>query len=273
MSCAQASSSDSDRGQINTGAAEVYEEFFLPALFTQWPPRLAEAARIRPGQHILDVACGTGVLARALLERVGPSGAVTGLDINPGMLAVARRKEPKVDWRQGPAEALPFGDGSFDAVVSQFGLMFFENRRVAIAEMMRVLQPGGRLAVAVWAALETSPGYAALMQVLLGLFGDGAANALRAPFTLGDPTMLRSLFADAGVPGVEVATHVGIARYPSIEAWMYTEIKGWTLADMIDDAQYDRLLNTAKHALHRFAGHDGVVSFSAPALIVTAEKV
>lgn len=272
MSCAQPSASDSERGQINTGAAEVYEEFFLPALFTHWPPRLAEAARIRAGRHVLDVACGTGVLARALLERVGPEGSVTGLDINPGMLAVARRKEPKVDWRQGPAEALPFADRSFDAVVSQFGLMFFDNRRAAIAEMMRVLKPGGRLAVAVWAALDTSPGYAALLRVLQDLFGDAAADALRAPFNLGDPAMLRSLFADAGVPGVEVATYAGIARYPSIEAWMYTEIKGWTLADMIDDAQYQRLLDTAKQVLRQFAGPNGAVSFSAPALIATAEK-
>ncbi len=129
-------------GQVSTSAAEIYEEFYLPALFLEWAPRMAAAAGVGPNQRVLDVACGTGVLARALAERVKPRGAVTGLDINEGMLAVARRKAPEIDWRHGAAEALPFADGSFDVVVSQFALMFFQDRAKAIGEMLRALRPG-----------------------------------------------------------------------------------------------------------------------------------
>ena len=110
---------------------------------------------------MLDVACGTGALTLAAVEAVGPAGHVTGLDANPEMLAVARRKPVAVDWIEGRAEALPFGNGRFDAVVSQFAFMFFDDRPAALAEMMRVLRPGARLAVAVCDAVERSPGYGA----------------------------------------------------------------------------------------------------------------
>jgi ubiquinone/menaquinone biosynthesis C-methylase UbiE len=144
-------------GQVSTSAAEIYEEFYLPALFLEWAPRMAAAAGVEPNQRVLDVACGTGVLARALAERVKPGGTATGLDINEGMLAVARRKAPGIEWRHGAAESLPFDDAAFDVVVSQFGLMFFQDRTKAIGEMLRVLRPGGRLAVAVWDSLDRTP--------------------------------------------------------------------------------------------------------------------
>jgi ubiquinone/menaquinone biosynthesis C-methylase UbiE len=109
-------------------AANAYEALFVPALFRQWAPRVADAAAIRDGQRVLDVACGTGILAREAESRVGAEGHVVGLDPNPGMLAVAARLAPDVEWREGVAESLPFAGGSFDAVVSQFGLMFFRDR-------------------------------------------------------------------------------------------------------------------------------------------------
>lgn len=268
----QTSANNSEHGQINTSAAEVYEEFFLPALFQEWPPRVAEAARIGAGQRVLDVACGTGVLARAVAPRVVPNGSVTGLDINPGMLAVARRVAPTIDWREGRAEALPFENDRFDAVVSQFGLMFFEDRGAAITEMMRVLKPGGRLAVAVWDVLESSPGYAAMVKLLQEQFDAKVADALRAPFVLGDTKMLRALFADAGVANADIETHTGTARFASLESWVYTDIKGWTLADAIDDTQYRKLIEAARGALGNFVGADGQVCFHIPAHIVVAVK-
>ncbi|MBZ0295180.1 MAG: methyltransferase domain-containing protein [Anaerolineae bacterium] len=262
---------NTDTGQVNRTAAEVYEAFFLPALFEEWSGRVADVAGIQPGQHVLDVACGTGVLARAVAKRVGPAGSVIGLDINEGMLAVAARKAPQIEWRQGRAEALPFDNDQFDAVVSQFALMFFEDRQAAIREMVRVLRPGGQMAVAVWDTLENTPGYAAMVALLQRLFGEEAANGLRAPYNLGDTQQLRALFADSGVD-VELTTREGTARFPSIERWMYTDIKGWVLADMIDDAQFALLLREAEQALAPFVTADGSVAFSAPAHIVTAHK-
>jgi SAM-dependent methyltransferase len=264
--------SDTMTGQVTASAADVYEAFFVPALFHEWPPLVADAAGVGPGRQVLDVACGTGVLARHIAGRVGPQGRVVGLDINEGMLAVARREAPQIEWKQGAAETLPFPDGSFDAVVSQFALMFFVDRDVAIREMMRVLRPGGRLAVAVWGRLEASPGYAAMAGLLHSLFGGEAANALRAPFNLGDTHVLHQLFAEAGVTDAQITTHEGTVRFPSIESWVYTEIKGWTLADMIDEQQYDVLLAEAEGELKPFADPEGRVSFLVQAHIVSAVR-
>ncbi len=261
-----------ETGQVAHSAAEVYETFFLPALFTQWTDRVLDAAGVRPGHQVLDVACGTGVLARAAAAWVGPDGAVVGLDLNPGMLAVARREAPDISWREGRAEALPFPDAHFDAVVSQFGLMFFADQVGALREMARVLRPGGRLAVAVWDTLANTPGYDVMVELLDRLFGPEAAKGLRAPYVLGDVPALHALFAAAGMPDATITTHPGTARYPSIADWVYTDIKGWTLAEMIDDAQYERLLAEAKATLQPFVTADGAVAFPAPAHIVAASR-
>jgi ubiquinone/menaquinone biosynthesis C-methylase UbiE len=261
----------SQQGQVTRSAADVYEEFFVPALFAAWPAPVAQAAGIARGQDVLDVACGTGVLAREAARRVQPGGKVIGLDRNEGMLAVARRKAPEIEWRQGQAEALPFGGDHFDAVVSQFGLMFFEDRILALAEMWRVLKPGGRLAVAVWDALERTPGYAAMTALLQRLFGERIADALRAPYALGDPEALAALAAQAGIPA-QITTHAGTARFPSVEAWVHTDVKGWTLADMIDEAQYELLRQEAPQALRPFVQPDGTVAFDAPAHVLCATK-
>src|SRR5215510_2837611 len=118
---------DSDL-QTQITAAKLYEQFFVPALFAQWAPRVAALAHIQPGDQVLDVACGTGVLAREALSRVGASGFVAGVDASPGMIAVAAELSPLIEWREGIAESLPYDDQRFNAVVSQFALMFFKDR-------------------------------------------------------------------------------------------------------------------------------------------------
>lgn len=168
-------------GQVSSSAAEVYDNFFVPALFEQWGEHVVRLAHLQPGHSVLDVACGTGALARQAAHAVLPGGTATGLDRNDGMLAVAQRVAPGIEWRLGLAEDLPFDDNRFDAVVSQFGLMFFDDRRKAIGEMWRVLRPGGHLAVAVWDTLDHTPGYRALAALLARLFGQQVAEELEAP--------------------------------------------------------------------------------------------
>lgn len=260
---------NADRGQVLASAAEVYEEFFVPALFGQWPDQVLEAAAVAEGHRVLDVGCGTGVLARAAVHRLRGTGQVVGLDPNDGMLSVARRASATVEWRTGVAEALPFDDATFDRVVSQFALMFFTDRQAALAEMARVLAPGGRLAVATWASLDDTPGYAAMVDLLRDVCGDDAAAALTAPFAVGDPVELRDLVSRA-LPDVVVTRHDGVARFASIDAWLHTDIRGWTLADMIDDEQYATLLAHAHEALARFTDGRGRVRLPAPALIAAA---
>lgn len=263
---------DKDRGQVSTAAAEVYEALFVPALFGPWTARMTASSGAARGQAALDVGCGTGVLARALWQAVKPDGEVTGLDVNEGMLAVARRCEPGIDWRMGSAEALPFDDDTFDVVTSQFALMFFDDRTAALAEMHRVLRAGGKLAVSVWGSLEEATGYAAMADLLTRLFGSDVARAIEAPFCLGAPETLRAALDTADLGGAGIETFVGTARFPSLEAWVNTDIRGWTLADSINDEQYSVLLDAARRELGRFAQPDGTVAFPVPAHVVTVRK-
>lgn len=256
-------------GQVIKSAAEVYEEFFVPALFEQWPGRMLDAARVTDGDDVLDVGCGTGILARAAARRLGGSGSVTGIDINDGMLSVARKAPEPVTWRHGPAEHLPLPDHCFDRVVSQFALMFFADQEAGVREMARVARPGGAITIATWAGVDQSPGYAAMVELLQRLFGDKAANALMAPFTLGTKDKLHSVI-DRILPEAKVTLHQGMAQFGSLEAWIHTDVRGWTLADMITDDQYAQLLAAAQEELAGFVDNKGRVRFPVPALIATA---
>ena len=258
---------EADRGQVSGSAAEIYEAFFVPALLGQWAEILLDVAGVAEGHHVLDVGCGTGVVARAALRRVGSDGHVTGIDPNEGMLTVARRLEPQVEWHTGLAEQLPFPDHSFDRTVSQFALMFFTDRAAAMAETSRVTRPEGSVAFAVWDDIEYTPGYARLAVLIDELFGSDAADAIRAPFVLGDENALRQL-AEPALKNVEVIRRPGVARFESLQSWLHTEIRGWTLADIIDDAGFEALLDTAQARLGDLASEDGV-AFEISTLIVS----
>lgn len=258
-------------GQVVKSAAEVYDDFFVPALFGQFAGPICELGGIATGDTVLDVACGTGATTRAAAERAGPGGRVTGLDMNPGMLDVARRRSPEIDWREGRAEALPFDDGAFDTVLCQFALMFFRDRALALREMARVVRTGGRIAVSVWDHPGNSPGYAAMIALLEEMFGDDAANALRAPFVLGDLQEFRGVLASGGLTNAKITTVPGTARFASIPDWVRTEIKGWTLADVIDDDGCAALIAAGETRLTGFLDDTGV-AFPAPAHIAVFDR-
>lgn len=127
--------------------AENYERYFVPAIGEPVAKNLMHYAALRPDERVLDVACGTGIVARLASERVGPGGTVSGIDINPGMLATARSVTPEamsIEWHEASAEDMPLNDESFDVVLCQMGLQFMENKPAALQEIRRVLVPGGR---------------------------------------------------------------------------------------------------------------------------------
>lgn len=255
------------------GPAEIYDAHFVPALFAQWGPVVAAEAGVQAGDRVLDVACGTGALTFAAAKIAGPAGSVVGLDANPEMLAVARRKSVQIEWLEGEAEALPLSDNSFNAVVSQFGLMFFEDKPKALAEMMRVLKPNGRLAVAVCDAVENSPGYSTFALLLDRLFSKEVGDAFRAPFSLGDVGRLHEICNEAGLAGAEVVQRNGEVRFKSIDALVSTERACvWTLGGVLTDKQFERLLEEAETALKPYAIDGGTIEFDMPSLIIKARK-
>jgi len=251
--------------------ARAYEALHVPALFEQWCARVLEAADVQVGDRVLDVACGTGILAREAASRVGRSGEVAGVDPGAGMLAVARELGPSIEWKEGVAESLPYPPASFDAVVSQFGMMFFTDRRQALREMLRVLKPGETLAVAVWDRLENSGAYRIEVDLLEQLAGKAAADALRAPFVLGDKRRLAARFTDAGVSSVTVKTHEGTARFPSIKSMVEADLRGWLpiMGVVLSEETIETVLDEAEKALAEYVTAEGQVVFSAPAHIVT----
>lgn len=258
--------------QIN--AAKTYETLFIPALFGQWATIVADAARVQTGQQILDVACGTGILAREVASRIRGDGYVAGLDPNPGMLSVARDLLPSVDWRRGVAEKIPFPDRIFDTVVSQFGLMFFQDRPESIRQMLRVMKTSGRLVVAIWDSIENIPGYLAEMKLIEGLAGILAGEAIRAPFILGDRSNLYDLFEESDAACVNITTHKGTARFPSIQMMVEAELRGWlpVMGVHLRDEQIDRILQEAEIVLAPYTTSTGKVVFDLSAHIVTAKK-
>jgi SAM-dependent methyltransferase len=260
--------------QKQIAAATAYEDLFVPALFQEWAPRVVEAAQIQPGQRVLDIACGTGVLAREVSQGVGPAGSVAGLDPSPGMLSVAARLAPAIDWQQGTAESLPYPEESFDAVVSQFGLMFFADRGSSLREMLRVLTHGGHVAVAVWDSLDSMPGFAREAALLERIAGKDAADALRAPFVLGDRNELAELFEDAGVGSVAITTHRGTARFPSIRSMVEADLRGWlpVMGVVLSEEQIHEILEEAERVLGSYVNEQGRVMFDSSAHIITGTK-
>lgn len=261
--------------QSQLDAAWAYELVFVPALFQPWVSRATDTLQIKPDCRVLDVACGTGILAREIRRRAGPDASVVGLDPHPGMLAVAAELAPSILWKQGVAESLPFADGAFDAVVCQFGLMFFADRVQALREMLRVLGPQGPLFVVVWDALEHIPAYAALAALLERFAGRQAADALRAPFMLGDPARLSELLALAGASSPVIRTETERAQFPSIRTMVEADLRGWlpSMGVELDENQISRVLYEAERVLAPYLEPGGSIAFEMRAHIATATKL
>jgi ubiquinone/menaquinone biosynthesis C-methylase UbiE len=252
--------------QVAGSAPEVYERELVPAVFRVWAPILVELAQLRPSERVLDVACGTGVVARIAAKRVGPSGTVVGIDLNPGMLSVARSVESpdsrsggQLQWQEASADKLPFPDGSFNVVYCQLGLQFFADRPSALREMRRVLGTEGRLALMVWRGVHESPGFAVLADALQRHVGQAAAAIMRAPFGLSNADELEALVRAAGFQNVAIQQRSGTVRFPSVERFVLSYVAGSPLAGPVsqaDDAARAALITDVRNALGNFTSND-----------------
>lgn len=246
--------SEADRGNLPTAAAEVYDSCFVPALFGRFAEAVAEAAKIGPADTVIDVACGSGALTRAVRRRT--TGRVVGIDINPAMLAVARRRGDAIEYLEGDGQDLPFGPGEFDLSTCQFGVMFYPDPARGLAELARVGSGG---AVVVWDSIERSDGYTAMQELFRDELGVDAAGSLDNPFAMGEAGVLEALFDAAGIDTVSYQSIEGTGRFDSIDQWVTTEVRGWTLSDSVNDQRLAGLIEVARQALGRFETCDGCV--------------
>ena len=256
--------------QVSLEAAELYESTFVPAIFAEWAPLLVDTAGVQPGQSVLDVACGTGIVARTAADRLAGTGRLVGLDLNAAMLAVARRVRPDLEWQQGDVAALPYPPGSFDRVLCQMALMFFPDRAAAVREMARVTRPGGVVAVCVPAALDQQPAYGPFVEMAVDRAGPAARSLLSTYWACGDPNELDATGRAAGLEVVEARTHLGTASFPSPEALAETEVRGSPLVDRISDEVYARIRDGAREVLQPFTGPGGAVEAPLRGLLLAA---
>jgi ubiquinone/menaquinone biosynthesis C-methylase UbiE len=223
--------------QLDAGAPELYERYLVPAMTSMWAVDLLDRTRLRSGERVLDVACGTGVVTRVAAERVGSTGWVAGLDLNPEMLAVARSVPPvrdsSVPWLAGTVLALPFPDDVFDVVVCQLGLQFFPDRPAALSEMRRVLQPEGRAALNVFSPIANNPATNALADALDAHIRPDASLAKRAEHALADTNELRNLLIGASFRDVEINTATKLVHFPSVIDYVRIQLSATPLASLV----------------------------------------
>ena len=254
-------------------APENYERYFVPTIGTPFARELVEAAALEPGERVLDVACGTGIVTRLAAGRVGAEGSVAGLDINPAMLGVARTavSDPSIEWYESSAESIPTADGSFDAVLSSLGLQFVPDKAAAAREMHRVLATGGRVAIG---TVGSAPFFDILDQALAEHVSPDVAAFVRVVFSLDDPSTMQDLLADAGFSEVRVESKKLTLRLPASAEFLWQYVHSTPLVAAVSNVDEE-----AQSALEQdvVAGwqpfiKDGALEVPTTALLSTGHK-
>jgi SAM-dependent methyltransferase len=251
-----------DATGVDTSAAEAFEKFLIPTIFGPWSRMLVDTVSPAKGDRILDVACGTGAAARHAAELVSPDGYVAALDINTGMIVHGRSldTDEAIDWRLGSVMELPFETDSFDAIVCNQGLQFFPDRDAALAEMRRVLKPGGKLAIGLYAFIEYCPGHCAVERSLSRY--DIDLDGIRRPYSMGDPKALGDALEGAGFRDVAVVRRMLESHFDSAPAFVESLAAGGPSArkalEQLDEAQMDAVIAEVTEALAEFVDDDGL---------------
>ncbi len=264
--------SSTDTFQIALETAEAYEAAFVPSLFAHLAPPLIDLAEVTVGDRVLDVACGTGIVARTAADRTGPTGRVVGLDLNEAMLTVARRVRPDLDWRRGDATSLPFPDASFDVALCQSGLMFVRDPAAAVDELARVVGPAGRVAVQVWSSLDRQTAIQPLADAVARHAGPDAVDLISTYFRLGNHEQFTGLFTQAGLRVTDVRTLPATVRAPTVDDYITTEVESTPLIERISDDVYRRIREEARGGLARYCDESGALALPLEAFLVAARR-
>ncbi|MGE0362474.1 MAG: class I SAM-dependent methyltransferase [Vicinamibacterales bacterium] len=252
----------------------MYERLLVGPLFRPWAEDLIGRLQPTPGEQVLDIACGTGIVARLAHERVGPSGRVVGVDVSPAMLEVARAVAPAIAWREGSALDLPLAtEERFDVVTCQQGLQFFPDRAAAAAQMRRALAPGGRLGVATWRPAGEIPMFHALQGIAERHLGPVADQR----HAFGDGEALDALLRGAGLDDVRVETVTRTLRFDdgatfvrmNTMALVGMSAAGKTMDDAARAAVVNAIVADSAEVLRGFADGSAVV-FAISSNVATA---
>ena len=256
---------------------ENYERYLVPQIFAPWAEDLVETAALRTGERVLDIGCGTGIVARIAARRLGNRGSVVGLDPSAPMLAAARAaataEGAAVEWREGDALDQPFTDGAFEVVLCQQVLQFFPDKPRGLREMHRVLRPGGRIVLSVWGPIERSPGFAVLAEALTRHVDPQAGNLLASgPFSLCNTDELRTLIAGGNFQDIVIRRATKTLHYASLEEFVLSYVSGSALAGIVggvDESARAALLTEVCTKLARAIDDQGL-RFPIETNIVTA---
>jgi len=187
-----------------------YDRYLGPVLFHEFADDLAQRVKVVPGMRVLELACGTGIVTRRLADRLRGHGSIVGTDLNEAMIAYGHGQMPPgsehVEWQTADATKLPFPDQSFDAVVCQFGLMFFPDKAASIRESFRVLKPGGHYLFSVWDTLGKNPAARIAHETAGRFFPADPPLFYSVPYSLHDPAPVRKMLAEAGFGQIEVTS-------------------------------------------------------------------
>jgi ubiquinone/menaquinone biosynthesis C-methylase UbiE len=255
-------------------APENYERYFVPAIGGPFAAALVAEAALGPGERVLDVACGTGVVARLAADRVGTSGTVAGLDVNPGMLAVARSMAAEsgaaIRWYETSAESIPLPADAFDVVFCQLGLQFIADKTAALREMGRVLVPGGRTLVT---TPTPNPFFDVLDNALAHHVGD-AARFVHLVFSLNEPAKVEQLLQNAGFRDVAVRTASKSLHLPPARDFLWQYVHCTPLTGMLSQLDSNQAAALESDVVREWQpwSHDGGMTYEQGMIVATARK-
>jgi ubiquinone/menaquinone biosynthesis C-methylase UbiE len=267
--------SASFRNFTGTGA-ENYNRYFVPAIATPVSVDLLRIAALQPGERVVDVACGTGVIARLAAEQVGPSGSVTGVDVAPEMIDVARRVSPSasssIEWHVSDAVTLPLPDNSHDVVLCQLGLMFMEDRTAAVSEMRRVLRTGGRVVVNTPGPIQ--PLFKDMEQAIIEHINPALGGFVSAVFSMHDPDALAALLREAGLRDVTAKVSIARLRLPPPAEFLWQYINVTPMGPFVAQSPVEAQAAMERQVVEAWMPHvvDGRILLDQPMVIAAAWK-